>query len=117
MACSFVPPYLLRQLATVDDSALERLGRSTLLVDERMRARRRSGPVSLRTFRALTGRRIIHDAENTENLPGRVARRDADPVTGDVAVDEAWESSGAAWDCSRPSSTGAESTVRGRPSR
>jgi hypothetical protein len=98
MFCSFIPPYVLRQLTVANDEALHEHGRATLLVDERMRSRRRSGPVALRRIRVDTDRRIVHDAENAENLPGRVARRDADPVTGDSAVDEAWDSSGAVWD-------------------
>jgi len=98
VSCCFVPPYLLRQLATVDDAALQRWGRATLQVDEHMRSRRRAGPLPRHALQAPTGRRVIHNAENTENLPGRVARRDDDPPVGDPAVDEAWASSGEAWE-------------------
>ena len=34
-------------------------------------------------------RRTVYTADNSEQLPGQVARREGDPVTGDVAVDEA----------------------------
>ena len=36
----------------------------------------------------------MHTANNTETLPGVVARTDGDPATGDLAVDEAFDSSG-----------------------
>ena len=35
-------------------------------------------------------RRTVYTADNSEQLPGQVARREGDPVTGDVAVDEAY---------------------------
>ena len=38
--------------------------------------------------------RRVHDANNTEALPGRLVRADGDPVSGDLAVDEAFDSSG-----------------------
>ena len=36
-------------------------------------------------------RRTVYTADNSEQLPGQVARREGDPVTGDVAVDEAYD--------------------------
>lgn len=95
MHSCFVPPYLLRQLTQVE--GLRPRGRSTLAVDEQMRAARRRG-AELRTLPGGSGLRVVHDAEHTEELPGRVVRRRGDPATGDAAVDEAWESSGAVWD-------------------
>ena len=38
--------------------------------------------------------RLVHTANNTETLPGVLVRTEGDPATGDVAVDEAFESSG-----------------------
>jgi Zn-dependent metalloprotease len=38
--------------------------------------------------------RVVHSANNTETLPGEVARRDGDPPVDDLAVDEAFDSSG-----------------------
>jgi hypothetical protein len=35
--------------------------------------------------------RTIYNAENSSNLPGKVARSEGDPATGDVAVDEAYD--------------------------
>jgi Zn-dependent metalloprotease len=38
--------------------------------------------------------RVVHSANNTETLPGEVVRSDGDPPVGDLAVDEAFDSSG-----------------------
>ncbi|WP_157974195.1 protealysin inhibitor emfourin, partial [Desertihabitans aurantiacus] len=42
-------------------------------------------------------RRTVHDAENGTSLPGRVAREEGAPATGDAAVDEAYDGFGATW--------------------
>ena len=42
--------------------------------------------------------RRIHDAQNTERLPGRLVRREGDPATGDAAVDEAYDGFGVTLD-------------------
>ena len=42
-------------------------------------------------------RRTIYTAGNSEQLPGQVARREGDPPTGDVAVDEAYDYVGIAY--------------------
>jgi Zn-dependent metalloprotease len=38
--------------------------------------------------------RVVHSANNTETLPGEFARGDGDPPVDDLAVDEAFDSSG-----------------------
>jgi Zn-dependent metalloprotease len=100
MCCTFVPPYLLRRVALwagtrhASDS-----GRETLQVDDRLRARRQSLPGQMAAPR-LPGvkRRVVHSAKNTESLPGEVVRSNGDPPVGDLAVDEAYDSSGQVWD-------------------
>jgi len=42
--------------------------------------------------------RVVYDAENGTSLPGRKVRGEADPATGDAAVDEAFDGSGATYD-------------------
>ena len=103
MGCTFIPPYLLRHLAAAAaDTPAGACGRSTLVLDQRLREQR-SGPAVLRRPRtALVGsttpRRIVHSADGTERLPGTPVRSDGDPPSGDVAVDEAFVSSGQVWD-------------------
>ena len=100
MCCTFVPPYLLQRVAlwggTRQASAS---GRETLQVDDRLRARRES-PADQMAAPRLPGtkKRVVHTANNTESLPGEVARSNGDPPVGDPAVDEAFESSGQVWD-------------------
>jgi hypothetical protein len=122
MTCSFVPPYLLRTLA---DRAGERPAgapsRSTLEVDRRLREQRAHAPRALPSLRsALPGaaapQRVIHSADATEELPGRVVRSDTDAPTGDQAVDEAFDSSAHVWNLfaeqfDRPSVDGKGSTL------
>ncbi len=99
MPCSFVPPYLLRRIAsTSHDRALLRGDEQTLRVDDELRRKRQSAtPGAVLPTTSAQGDRVIHDAANTEELPGSPARTDDQPPTGDVAVDEAWESSGQVW--------------------
>ncbi|MCW2802399.1 MAG: family metallopeptidase [Propionibacteriaceae bacterium] len=100
MTCHFIPPYLLRQLAT--KAGDERVGpspQSTLEVDEAFRLHRTTAARGLQTAVApSTADRIIHTANNTQTLPGEVARTDEQPPVGDLAVDEAWDSSAQVWD-------------------
>ena len=111
MTCSFVPPYLLRHAADSGARA------DTLRLDQQLRARR-EGPVPTQRPTATVegGRRVVHDAQHQETLPGVVVRQDGDPASGDVAVDEAFTSSGQVWDLfaqvfGRESFDGAASTV------
>ena len=100
MPCSFIPPYLLRRLARTTTLGGERVvGEYTLELDRVLRSRREdpgSAPASSARAavdsRAAT--RLVHTADNTETLPGVLVRTDGDPATGDLAVDEAFESCG-----------------------
>jgi Thermolysin metallopeptidase, alpha-helical domain/Thermolysin metallopeptidase, catalytic domain len=96
MSCTFVPPYLLQRIARrAGTRHASASGRETLHVDDRLRARRASRPREMAAPR-LPGptTRVVHTANNTETLPGEVVRKDGDPPVGDLAVDEAFDSSG-----------------------
>lgn len=97
MTCSFVPPYLLRRLADAGDrrnllTETRDPCRSTLLLDEQMRARRAAGPAP---SESPSDDWIVHDARNGRDLPGIPARRSDQTPTGDAAVDEAAEGTAA----------------------
>jgi len=105
MRCSFVPPYLLRHLASLVTDEPVAAPNRTLTLDKHLRALRSAPPAELPTLRAPRSTataepptsRVIYSAGNTEQLPGTVARTDVDPPTGDAAVDEAHASSAQVW--------------------
>jgi hypothetical protein len=95
MSCQFVPPYLLRHVAEGAQEPLASTAEATLAVDEQLRASRNAAPKEVTPTAVANGvTRRVHDADNTEVLPGRLVRADGDPVSGDIAVDEAFDSSG-----------------------
>ncbi|WP_167137060.1 M4 family metallopeptidase [Diaminobutyricimonas sp. TR449] len=101
MRCAIVPPYLLLRIARVNDPALQpaaEAARRALVHDEPFRSQRtEAGPgggPSIVEHRVLPPNRTVSDAENTETLPGRVARSEGDPAGEDVTVNEAYEGLG-----------------------
>lgn len=96
MSYTFVPPYLLQRVARRAGTRHAcTSGRETLQVDDRLRARREARPPEM-AAPTLPGAssRVVHSANNTETLPGEVVRSDGDPPVDDLAVDEAFDSSG-----------------------
>jgi Zn-dependent metalloprotease len=98
--CTFVPPYLLRQIAAgpalgapVEPYAAACSGR-TLRIDESFRAARASSGyfrVAEEEVVAEGPAYTVHTADNTAELPGTPVRSaDQAEPSGDVAVDEAW---------------------------
>lgn len=95
MWCTFIPPYMLRRLTLAGATPQH----DTLGLDERLRRRRQSPPPTLSPPSAAAAEtRVVHDAHSTEELPGPIARQAGDPVSGDSAVDEAWDYSALVWD-------------------
>src|SRR4051794_11400991 len=92
MRCSFIPPYLLEQIARSDAASAERMA-ATLSVDAMLRERRSvsvAGPRStVVDAAATTPSWTVHTAANGTTLPGRAVRTVGDPASGDAAVDEA----------------------------
>jgi len=94
-----VPPYLLRHLATTTEPIAE-YAKATLARDQLYRHSRATG-IGRRPAMAepaATGpSRLISDAANAEQLPGKAVRNEGAPATGDAAVDEAYDGFGATW--------------------
>jgi len=99
-----IPPYMLEQIRQhgpdeLRAAAAEALARSDSLRSERIAVQSRlaSGELSRPDVAvsdpAVAGRRVF-DAGGSEVLPGTLARSDADPPTGDAAVDEAFAGAG-----------------------
>jgi Zn-dependent metalloprotease len=101
-----LPPYVLEALRQNADPAAARQAARTLEVDRSVRAARsllpvRPAPGPERVEEPAAGdgpnpplSRTISDAGNTEDLPGRQIRAEAEPSNGDVACDEAYDGLG-----------------------
>ncbi|MGV8876323.1 MAG: M4 family metallopeptidase [Rhodoglobus sp.] len=103
--CTIVPPFLLARIATLQDPRFTRASHAaqqslTAITGDRLDHGR-----SLHALRALPpqaeqrhGRgivsRVIHDAENSELLPGKLVRNEGAPETSDRAVSQAYDGLG-----------------------
>ncbi len=93
MTCSFIPPYLLEQIARADSAAAARMT-ATLTVDAQLRGQR-PVPHPQQTMAptpdaaATVPDWTVHTASNTTTLPGTEVRGAGDAASGDAAVDEA----------------------------
>src|SRR5215213_3610407 len=100
-----LPPIVLENIARKGDEEQREWATRALSQDHSIRLARvqnsRSG-VAGPTQRAdaLVGvaephpARVISDAQGTENVRGRIVRREGDPPTGDVAADQAYDGLG-----------------------
>ncbi len=100
---TIIPPYLLRHLAETADPGVAQRAERTLRTDQSFRADRGTVPEPAPSYRptaiaeAAAVRREISTSNNTERLPGTVARAEGDAATGDLATDEAYDGFGATW--------------------
>ncbi len=97
----FVPPHILKNIATKGTEKQRALAIDTLKTSEQMRGQRQAlADFSAAAFRVqMAGKeRIVYDARNGSSLPGTIARRENDPATADVGVNEAFEGSGITYD-------------------
>ncbi len=96
-----VPPHILREIAERGTQAQRQEALRTLQMSHQLRSQRQvlTEVAALFAPAAAPGKqRTIHDAQNGTNLPGQVVRNEGDPATGDAAVDEAYDGSGATYD-------------------
>jgi Zn-dependent metalloprotease len=97
----FLPPHILKAIA--QRGTLEQRERAlrTLVATERFRAQRsvltEMPGLAVRALSAGKDRRVF-DAGFGSELPGRLARGEGGPATGDPAVDEAYDGSGLTYD-------------------
>ena len=97
-----VPPHMLEGIATNGTTAQKILAISTLKMSASMRGQRRAladfNPAAFRAAAIAGKERIVYDAKNGSSLPGTVARKEGDSPSSDVAVNEAYDGSGATYD-------------------
>lgn len=97
----FIPPHILKNIATKGTESQKTLAIDTLKVSERMRGQR----LALADFAAAAFRvpgegknRVVYDAKNGSSLPGTIARKEGEPASTDVTVNEAYDGSGITYD-------------------
>jgi Zn-dependent metalloprotease len=97
----FVPPHILKNIATKGTENQRAMAIETLKTSEQMRGQRQAlADFSAAAFRVQVGtkERIVYDARNGSSLPGTIARQENDPATADVTVNEAFDGSGVTYD-------------------
>jgi len=97
----FVPPHILKNIATNGTPGQKNLAIDTLKLSAQMRGQRQAlADFNAATFRvAVAGKdRVIYDARNGSNLPGTVVRKEGDDPSADVSVNEAYDGSGLTYD-------------------
>lgn len=99
-----VPPHMLNNIATHGTENQKTTAFSTIRASERMRGQRRAlsdfTTAALRVASTTGGKeRIVYNVKNGSNLSSAViARKEGDPPSTDVAVNEAYDGSGATYD-------------------
>ena len=101
MHCSIIPPYLLRRLARQDApqfSAAARAAKEALIHVRSVQAARAqpapATPSGLRQVQPGPPNRTIYDAGGSEDLPGKLVRKEGEKVSGDPSADEAYDGLG-----------------------
>ncbi|MBD2388016.1 M4 family metallopeptidase [Cylindrospermum sp. FACHB-282] len=96
--CCIIPPHLLESIAINGESHQRNWAFETLNISAQLRGRRNA--VGNFFFAPSPGvkRRTIYDAKRTQNLPGVLVRSEGEPPTTDIAVNEAYDATGATYD-------------------
>lgn len=90
-----VPPYLLRQIAGLEDDRFREAALAAQLALAERPSRATSHATALPEEGDQPVQRWVHDAGGNTTLPGRIARAEGQPPSGDIAVDEAYDGFGA----------------------
>lgn len=93
-----IPPHMLEEIAKKGDAKQKEWALKTMTISEKLRGRREAfaevyvaTPVGMK-FRS------VYDAKNGYDLPGELVRKEGDPDSTDVAVNEAYDGAGATYD-------------------
>jgi Zn-dependent metalloprotease len=98
--CTIVPPHILERVAArADDPALRDIARRTAVLSTAARTERRlSAAPPPDPTEDFVPDRTIKDADNLEQLPGKVVRSEGDAATGDGIADQAYDWLGVTFD-------------------
>jgi Zn-dependent metalloprotease len=96
--CCILPPHVVENVVRNGDESEREWALETLQVSAQIRGKREAiGAFNLSTPAGVK-RRTIYDARTQEDLPGTLVRGETDPPSSDIAVNEAFDSSGATYD-------------------
>jgi Zn-dependent metalloprotease len=98
--CCIIPPFILQTIMLRGDKRQRAAAWTTLTDSEQFRGERRILTALAPFASTATGmkRRTIYDALRRYSLPGRLVRGEKDPKSKDIAVNEAYDGSGATYD-------------------
>lgn len=100
--CGFLPPHILRAIAERGSATQREAASRTLALDLTLRSLRWTGTTAVPPLAppsaSLERQRRVFSAGGSQDLPGELARREGDPPTGDVAVNEAFDGLGATYE-------------------
>src|SRR6185436_7778266 len=96
---------LLKEIAangseTQKQMAVDTINSTTQLRADRLKMTEYRAAFAAQMIQSVTGgkERIVYDAQNGSSLPGTVIRKEGEPPVDDVAVNEAYDGSGATYD-------------------
>jgi Zn-dependent metalloprotease len=96
--CYILPPHIVENVARNGDDQMRESAFETLQMSAQIRGKREAiGAFNLSTPAGVK-RRTIYDAKTREDLPGTLVRGETDPASTDLAVNEAFDGSGATYD-------------------
>ena len=100
-----LPPHVLKEIAangsdTQKQMAVDTINATTQLRADRLKMAEYRSVFAASMIQAVTGgkERIIYDAKNGSSLSGTVVRKEGESPVADVAVNEAYDGSGATYD-------------------
>jgi Zn-dependent metalloprotease len=97
-----LPPHMLNEIAKRGSQAQRDIAIRTLRLSEQMRGQRLAVmdmPILIhQPVTSSVKNRIIYNVNHGSNLPGTVVRQEGDPLSADVAVNEAYDGSGVTFD-------------------
>ena len=96
--CGILPPHILIAICENGTAEERRCALATLVLSERLRARRQLLSDLPAAVPAGEERRTVYDAKHAETLPGSLVRAEGSPPSFDTAVNEAYDGAGATYD-------------------
>ncbi len=90
MPFSVIPPYMLRNIIANCSGVPQESARRTLTHVQHLMAEHSHTVTHATTSQPGQALRAVYDAEQTQNLPGKLIRAEGQPGNGDIAAEEAW---------------------------